>query len=208
MNFFSKSEIPENIEPSQDSKVTRKIIAGATAIMMGAIPLSAEDTQDNNEYIYQPDKKIEADSGKEDLMLHKINLRKEEIKPEYLQKYLEGKYKAIVIVDLKTQRLSAYDKNGNPIIKEAEVSTGRKGMETPKMSHESGKRELIHVNKEDVDMPYCVPVGPTDKTYIGIHEGGLPGFPASHGCIRTLKETAKTIYDLNTHEHDLVIVVR
>lgn len=36
---------------------------------------------------------------------------------------------------------------------------------------------------------------PQDFTTVGIHAGILPGYPASHGCIRLPKDVAKTIFE-------------
>ncbi|MEI6042370.1 MAG: L,D-transpeptidase [bacterium] len=144
----------------------------------------------------------------ENKLLQKIGLERSQIKPEYLKKYFEGAYKAIVIVDVSPdkQSLSAYDKDGNILIKDAEISSGRAHMETPTGSHESGKRELIHVNREGIDMPYSVAIDAERGLYV--HKGSLPGFPASHGCIRVGDDDAKKIYNLAEHSKDLVIVTR
>ena len=156
---------------------------------------------------------------RENKLLQKIGLERSQVKPEYLNKYFEGAYKAIVIIDIdpKKQRLNAYDKDGNFIsvkdksgntitLKDVRISSGRGGMETPIASHESGGREIIHVNHDDVDMPYAVAIDKNDG--IWVHQGTLPGFPASHGCIRLGEEYAKEIYNLAENVKDLLFVTR
>lgn len=227
------------------SLVSKKILPGVAALLMGALPLSTESSEP--EYVWidekteaktdttaktkatektpvekakadkQTERKPEEKEAKnntenEASLLKKINLEKDQIKPEFLKKYLEGKYKAIVIIDLKSQNISAYDSDGEIIaedgikIKDLEISSGRVGMETPVSSYESGKRERVHVNNHETDMHYAIPLD--SKLGIFIHKGSLPGYPASHGCIRLTENVAKILFDLNEKVHDLVFVTR
>ena len=146
-------------------------------------------------------------------LLKKIGLHRNEVKPEFLNKYFEGAYKALVIIDLDPptrQALNAYDSDGNKIIDDAEVSSGRLGMkpsmETPKGSTESEKAKRDYVNKEGIDMPYAV--GIDTKNGIYMHKGSLPGFPGSHGCVRLKEDIAKKLFELATEDEDLLIVIR
>ncbi len=186
-------------EESADHKISRRnFITGLTAFTMGVFSpsLKAEEVEKQK----TPEQ--------EEALLKKIGLERSQIKPELLKKYFEGAYKAIVIIDTspEKQSINAYDKEGNIIIKDAEISSGRKGMETPKGSYESGRRELIHVNRDDIDMPYSIAID--EKEGIFMHQGTLTGYPASHGCVRMSKETAKQFYEMAEHNKDLVIVTR
>ena len=213
-------EVP--VSPAQPSENTganfsrRNFLTGLAAFAMGGMSSSLKAEA--------PKKPAEASKSPESLerenkILQKIGLERSQVKPEYLNKYFEGAYKAIVIIDIdpKKQRLNAYDKDGNFIsvkdksgntitLKDVRISSGRGGMETPIASNESGSREIIHVNHDDVDMPYAVAIDKNDG--IWIHQGTLPGFPASHGCIRLGEEYAKEIYNLAENVKDLLFVTR
>jgi len=214
----AEREITSSVSPAQLPKksLPRKFFSAASAMILGMSPVApmaeatpvspkpAQPAQEKQEqHITPPHEKA---------LLDKIHLKKEQIKPELLKKYMEGAYKAIVIIDLKQQVLNVYDKDGKQIIANAGVSTGRPGKDTitPVESIESGKRELVHQNKEGAYMPYCVPIGEMDTTGMGIHVGSLAGTAArsSHGCVRTREETAKLIYELADKPHGLVIVIR
>ena len=186
--------------------IKRAGFATLAAIATGSIssPSKAETPKVNEAVI----KESALGKEKEETLLAKIGLNRNEVKPEFLNKYFEGVYKGIVIIDTdpKKQSLYAYDKDGESIIADAEICSGRKGMETPSGSYESGDRKLIYVNKEGVDMPYSVAINADQGVYM--HQGTLTGFPASHGCVRLRKEVAKQLYDLAEHNKDLLIVIR
>lgn len=194
--------VPEELADHKMSR--RNFITGLTAFTMGVFSPSSKAEE------VDASKKVEKQKTpeQEEALLKRIGLERSQIKPEFLKKYFEGAYKAIVIIDTspEKQSINAYDKEGNVIIKDAEISSGRKGMETPKGSHESGRRELIHVNRDDIDMPYSVAID--EKEGIFMHQGTLTGYPASHGCVRMSKETAKQFYEMAEHNKDLVIVTR
>jgi lipoprotein-anchoring transpeptidase ErfK/SrfK len=87
----------------------------------------------------------------------------------------------IVTISIEKQRLKMYDANG--LFAEAPVSTGMRGHATP-----MGVFSVIQKNKwhrsniySGAPMPYMQRI-----TWSGIamHAGALPGYPASHGCIR------------------------
>ncbi len=156
---------------------------------------------------------------RENKLLHKIELERSQVKPEFLKKYFEGAYKDIVIIDTgPKQVLSVYDKNGDVVsvkdevtgamlvLKNVKISSGRMEMETPTSSHESGRSVEKYVNHEGVPMPHAVAID--EKKGIWIHQGIRTGFPASHGCIRLDEEYAEGIFSLAKHPKDLLFVVR
>jgi hypothetical protein len=72
------------------------------------------------------------------------------------------------------------------------VSSGRKGMDTPAGKFSvKWKNKLYHSKKYNSDMPFAINIS-NDGVFI--HEQALPGRPASHGCIRLLREDAQKIY--------------
>ena len=96
----------------------------------------------------------------------------------------------IVLVSVASQRAIVY-RNGVPI-GVSTISTGRKGHETPTGIFTILQKKVEHVsNLYDAPMPYMQRL-----TWGGIalHAGELPGYPASHGCIRLPREFAKKLY--------------
>jgi lipoprotein-anchoring transpeptidase ErfK/SrfK len=97
-----------------------------------------------------------------------------------------------VIVDVKAQR--AYLFVDGRLAFETPVSTASKGRVTPRGTFtitekiRKGKRSTIY----KCLMPYWNRLG---QSAIGMHTGHLPGYPASHGCIRLPDEAARFIFD-------------
>ncbi|WBH17847.1 L,D-transpeptidase [Sphingomonas radiodurans] len=98
-----------------------------------------------------------------------------------------------IIVSLKTQRAYVY-RNGVPI-GVTTVSTGRKGHVTPTGVFTVLQKDADHVSNlyEDAAMPFMQRL-----TWGGIamHAGNLPGYPASHGCIRMPLAFAKLLFGI------------
>lgn len=98
-----------------------------------------------------------------------------------------------VVVDVAGQR--AYVFIDNVLAFETPVSTASKGRHTPrgifKITEKirSGKRSTLYKSL----MPYWMRL---DQTAIGMHTGPLPGYPASHGCVRMPDESARFIFEL------------
>jgi hypothetical protein len=119
-----------------------------------------------------------------------------------------------IVIDLEQQR--AYFYRGGKVVGISVVSTGREGYDTPSGEFRITQKDLTHVSSiygnyvdrsgqvvmENVDaakdprppgtvfrgapMPYFLRI----HGGIGMHAGYLPGYPASHGCIRLPKEMA------------------
>lgn len=95
-------------------------------------------------------------------------------------------------VDLSEQRARLW-KDGK-IKMSCPVSTGRSGYRTP-------KGEYVITNKYRswistiyrVPMPYFMRLSCSN---FGLHSGYVPGFPASHGCIRVPPEFARTLFHI------------
>lgn len=88
----------------------------------------------------------------------------------------------MALVSLGSQRMTAYDGAGNVVLR-SPISSGTAGHRTP-----TGIFSVIQKNRHHVSniysgapMPYMQRI-----TWSGIamHAGVLPGYPASHGCIR------------------------
>jgi lipoprotein-anchoring transpeptidase ErfK/SrfK len=128
-----------------------------------------------------------------------------------------------IMISLSKQRV--YLMVGDKVAVDSPISSGKKGHETPKGEYMILEKDPNHqsnlygdfVNEKGVvvkkgisaktDTPpagahYC---GASMKFFMrlspegmGMHAGILPGYPASHGCIRLPLEMAKTIYSAVT----------
>ena len=97
----------------------------------------------------------------------------------------------LLVVSLATQRAVIY-RNGLPI-GITTVSTGRPGYRTPTGVFTVLQRHVEHYSSlyDDAPMPYMQRL-----TWGGValHGGNLPGYPASHGCIRLPHDFARLLY--------------
>lgn len=97
----------------------------------------------------------------------------------------------LLIVSLATQRAVLY-RNGVPIAVST-VSTGREGYRTPTGVFTVLQKQVEHYSSiyDNAPMPYMERL-----TWQGValHGGTLPGYPASHGCIRLPHAFAKLLY--------------
>lgn len=97
----------------------------------------------------------------------------------------------LMIVSLATQRATLY-RNGVPIAITT-VSTGKVRHETPTGVFTILQRDIDHRSNlyNDAPMPYMQRL-----TWGGValHGGHLPGYPASHGCIRLPQAFARLLY--------------
>ncbi|MGZ2979342.1 L,D-transpeptidase, partial [Pseudomonas aeruginosa] len=84
-------------------------------------------------------------------------------------------------VDQRTLTMTA--RQGELIVLQNRVSTGRPGHRTPNGHFIAGPRERMHYSRlyENAPMPYSVQVNGN----VFIHGfSSVPSYPASHGCIR------------------------
>ena len=97
----------------------------------------------------------------------------------------------LMVVSLATQRAVLY-RNGLPIAIST-VSTGRPGHRTPTGIFTVLERDAVHYSSiyRGAPMPHMQRL-----TWGGIalHGGDLPGYPASHGCIRLPREFARLLF--------------
>ena len=122
-----------------------------------------------------------------------------------------------ILIDLTNQEALLYSR-GEPVLS-SQISTGREGHNTPAghysvIEKDIGHRSSIYgaymrdgyIVKENVDvrkdprpqgskfvgapMPYFLRI----VGGVGLHAGYLPGYPASHGCIRMPESKAKRFY--------------
>ena len=97
----------------------------------------------------------------------------------------------LLIVNVSTQRALLF-RNGVPI-GSTTVSTGKPGHDTPTGVFTILQKQVVHHSSkyDDAPMPYMQRL-----TWQGValHAGKLPGYAASHGCIRLPAGFAKLLY--------------
>ena len=98
----------------------------------------------------------------------------------------------MAIVSIKTQHVVFYDADG--WIMSAPVSTGVKGRETPAGVFAVIEKEAEHYSTlyDDASMPHMQRL---TWNGIALHGGPLPGYAASHGCVRMPFGFAEKLFD-------------
>ncbi|WGR92367.1 L,D-transpeptidase [Bradyrhizobium sp. ISRA443] len=98
----------------------------------------------------------------------------------------------IIAIAIEQQKVRIYDANG--LYAESPVSTGMKGHSTPMGVFSVIQKQKYHRSNiySGAPMPYMQRI-----TWSGIamHAGVLPGYPASHGCIRMPTAFAVKMYN-------------
>ena len=126
---------------------------------------------------------------------------------------------ARIRIDLSEQR--AYFYRGNKVVGESKISSGRRGFETPPGEYRVIEKDKDHVSnlygdfvdeagevvKRNVDVTKDTPPEGTVfsgskmpyflrfKGGYGMHAGRLPGYRASHGCVRMPRFMAAHFYN-------------
>ena len=101
-----------------------------------------------------------------------------------------------IVINLSSQTISAKE-NGKTVFSRA-VSTGKSGRATPTGSFRILEKDRFHISNKypeprgGAKMPYMLRL---TNGGIAIHQGHLPGYPASHGCIRVSKSTAVKLWN-------------
>jgi hypothetical protein len=99
----------------------------------------------------------------------------------------------LAIVSLRTQRITVYDANG--WILRAPVSSGQRDRETPAGIFSVIQKDADHHSNlyDDAFMPHMQRI---TWSGIALHGGPLPGYPASHGCVRMPFDFAARLFDM------------
>ncbi|HEY6816317.1 MAG TPA: L,D-transpeptidase family protein [Croceibacterium sp.] len=100
---------------------------------------------------------------------------------------------ALLVVNLATQRAVLF-RNGVPIAATT-VSTGKEGHETP-----TGVFTILQKRREHYSNLYNNAPMPNMQRLtwdgIALHAGKLPGYPASHGCVRLPMEFSRRLFEV------------
>jgi hypothetical protein len=99
----------------------------------------------------------------------------------------------LAIVSLRDQRVTIYDSEG-PILR-APVSSGKPGYDTPAGIYSVIQKEAEHYSNlyDDASMPFMQRI---TWSGIALHAGALPGYAASHGCVRMPHGFAERLFGL------------
>lgn len=100
---------------------------------------------------------------------------------------------AKVVIDLLTQRFYVY--RGDSLVGMSTISSGKKGKETPLGFWKVFRKQVKGFSRkyDNAPMPYMQMY---DEKGIAFHAGALPGYPASHGCVRLPLKFAEKLYGL------------
>ncbi len=98
----------------------------------------------------------------------------------------------LAVVSLGDQRVTIYDADGQ--IMQGPISTGATPNDTPPGIYAVLQKNREHYSNryDDAAMPYMQRI---TWTGIALHGGALPGYPASHGCVRLREDFANQLFD-------------
>lgn len=111
----------------------------------------------------------------------------------------------LIVVSLASQKAFVF-KDGE-LWGSSPVSTGKRGKGTPAGRYTILEKQVHHRSRtyDNAPMPYMQRL-----TWGGVamHAGHLPGYPASHGCIRMPRSFAKKLYNLTDFGSTTVVVTK
>jgi hypothetical protein len=110
----------------------------------------------------------------------------------------------VIVVSLRKQRLSVFNKNGT--VATSPISSGTSEFPTPTGVFSVIGKEVEHESNiyEGAAMPFMQRL---TWTGTAMHAGNLPGYPASHGCIRLPYNFSEKLFGM-TNINTRVIVTR
>ena len=111
----------------------------------------------------------------------------------------------LVYVDLGRQQASVY-RNGIRI-GVSTISSGKAGHETPNGVFTILEKNKVHHSRTYDNAPMPNMQRLTWKG-VALHAGNLPGFPASHGCVRLPRDFSEVLFDTTTKGGTVIIAGR
>lgn len=118
-----------------------------------------------------------------------------------LQDRYEGPMKIVVVLD--TQRVYVFQ--NDKLIGVSTISSGKKGKETPIGAFNILQKNIDHKSNlySNAPMPFMQRL---TWDGIAIHGGYVPGYPASHGCIRLPLAFAKSLFAVTKLDQEVVVL--
>jgi lipoprotein-anchoring transpeptidase ErfK/SrfK len=109
----------------------------------------------------------------------------------------------LIVVSIASQKMFVFRKG--ELWDSSKVSTGKPGHDTPEGVFPILQKKAMHRSNlyDDAPMPFMQRL-----TWGGValHAGRVPGYPASHGCIRLPREFAKKLYGITRFGSTIVVV--
>ena len=108
----------------------------------------------------------------------------------------------LVLVSIRKQRLRVFDNNGE--ITSTRISSGQPGFDTPTGVFSILEKHVTHQSNiyEGAEMPFMQRI---TWSGIALHSGIVPGYRASHGCVRLPWGFAKSFFGI-THVGNRVVI--
>lgn len=152
-------------------------LAASSAIAMGVLSQPAAASFESMEA-----KSAASDAAAEALADMADAFGDKRLKPgQYLWRGIEGNGPARIIVSLTDQLAFLY--KGDALVAVSTISSGKTENPTPTGIFPILEKKKFHrsIKYENAPMPFMQRL---DKYGTALHAGHLPGYPASHGCIR------------------------
>jgi peptidoglycan hydrolase-like protein with peptidoglycan-binding domain len=107
-----------------------------------------------------------------------------------------------MLVSLKEQQINVY--RGTDLVRTAPISSGKRGNSTPPGVFSILEKRRRHFSNlyNNAPMPYMQRL---TWSGVALHQGKLPGYPASHGCIRLPRNFAKDLYGMTERGMHVVV---
>jgi len=117
------------------------------------------------------------------------------------QDVYEGPMKIVIVLD--TQRIYVFQ--NEQLIGFSTISSGKKGKETPTGIFNILQKNVDHKSNlySNAPMPFMQRL---TWDGIAVHGGDLPGYPASHGCIRLPIVFAKALFGVTQMGQEVVVL--
>lgn len=108
-----------------------------------------------------------------------------------------------IIVSLNEQRLQVFDSRG--VIAQSPISSGQPGYSTPTGIFSVLQKNRVHFSNlyYDAPMPNMQRI---TWSGVALHAGMLPGYPASHGCIRLPHAFARSLFEMTDIGTRVIVV--
>ncbi|WP_117193947.1 L,D-transpeptidase family protein [Rhizobium terrae] len=116
--------------------------------------------------------------------------------------FAEGGHTLQIVVSKDKQSMVVYD--GETVVTTTKVSTGKAGHTTPSGIFSILQKEKYHESNlySNAPMPWMQRL---TWSGIALHEGVVPNYPASHGCIRMPGAFAKSLYQMTERGAHVII---
>ncbi len=165
---------------AKDRNITPLMLAANTGNIATARHLLAAGAKKNTYTRKNYTWPINFASRRSDVRMMKLLLGQD---PDKIQRH--------IILSLGEQRARVYDADGNEIFS-TRVSSGKSGYRTRQGEFVITDKHRTHNSSiYGSSMPYFQRLSCSD---FGFHYGNVPGYPASHGCIRLPMASAKALF--------------